>query len=58
VADGTVRDSSRARVYRQFPVYESETTISQGESVDIFLTQSDAVIRMNDPDSKNDSDEK
>ncbi len=58
VLDATVKDSTRSRVYKQFPVYESETTISQGESVDIFLTQSDAVIRMNDPDAKNNSNEK
>ena len=56
--DGTVKDSTKSRVYKQSPVYETETTISQGESVDIFLTQSDAVIRMNDPDAKNNSNEK
>ncbi|MDQ3051286.1 MAG: PASTA domain-containing protein [Bacteroidota bacterium] len=57
VLDGTVKDSSRARVYKQSPVYESEKTISQGESVDIFLTQSQAVILMNDPDNKIENDE-
>ena len=58
VMDGSVKDSSKARVYKQFPVYESETTISQGESVDLFLTQSEAVIRLNDPDYiKNDDEE-
>ena len=56
--DGTVKDSTKARVYKQFPVYESETSISQGESVDLFLTQSEAVIRLNDPDYiKNDDEE-
>jgi len=57
VMDGTVRDSSKARVYKQFPVSESEKTISQGESVDIFLTQSESVIRLNDPDSKIENNE-
>jgi eukaryotic-like serine/threonine-protein kinase len=57
VMDGTVRDSSKARVYKQFPVAATSTTISQGESVDIFLTQSQSVLRMNDPDSKNNNDD-
>jgi len=57
VLDGTVRDSSRARVYKQFPGFESQNSISQGESVDIFLTQSEAVIKLNDPDLKNEDDE-
>jgi beta-lactam-binding protein with PASTA domain len=57
VLDATVKDSSKARVYKQFPVYESETTISQGESVDIFLTQSEYVIKLNDPDYINNDDD-
>lgn len=57
VLDGTVRDTSRARVYKQFPTYESMLTISQGESVDLFLTQSETVIKINDPDTKTNEDE-
>jgi eukaryotic-like serine/threonine-protein kinase len=46
VFDSSVKDSSAARVYKQFPSYESMNVLSQGESVDIFLTQSEAVIKM------------
>ena len=45
VFDATVRDSSAARIYKQFPAFDDLNEISQGESIDIFLTQSDQVIK-------------
>lgn len=58
VFDNTVRDSSLAKVYRQFPQFNDNAVISQGESVDIFLTQSASVLQLNDPDDNSDDDEK
>lgn len=40
VADATVRDSSIARVYKQVPEYSEGATINQGESIDLYITQS------------------
>lgn len=56
IFDQTVKDSTMARVYRQSP-RAGAGSISQGESVDIFLTQSDAVIRNNQTDFNNDEDD-
>lgn len=40
VADETVKDSSLAKVYRQIPSFSDATAaLSQGESVDLFITQ-------------------
>lgn len=38
--DETVRDSSAARVYKQFPTFGSED-VSQGEAIDLYFTQSE-----------------
>lgn len=60
VFDANVKDSSSAKVYRQFPAVNSGIEISQGESVDIFLTQSESVLKLHDPaitsDDENDDE--
>jgi hypothetical protein len=38
--DETVRDSSQARVYRQNPLAGDSVTIKQGETIDLYFTQS------------------
>ncbi|MGI8892729.1 MAG: PASTA domain-containing protein [Bacteroidia bacterium] len=38
--DETVRDSSSARVYKQFPTFGSED-VSQGEAIDLYFTESE-----------------
>jgi eukaryotic-like serine/threonine-protein kinase len=40
IYDETVKDSAAARVYKQSPSYLDGGTISQGDVVDIYLTQS------------------
>ncbi len=50
VFDANVKDSSNAKVYKQFPAVNSGIEISQGESVDIFLTQSESVLKLHDPE--------
>jgi beta-lactam-binding protein with PASTA domain len=57
VPDGTVKDTVNARVYKQFPIFEPEATLSEGESVDLFLTQSQSVIKLHDPDENEVPDE-
>jgi len=57
VGDQSVRDSSKARVYRQTPDYSESATISQGESVDLFITQSEAVIKQHEKSDNNEDDE-
>lgn len=57
VFDNTVKDSTLAKVYKQFPLHNSDSTISQGESIDIFLTQSEAIIKLNDPENNSDENE-
>jgi eukaryotic-like serine/threonine-protein kinase len=54
--DNTVRDSSLARVYRQLPAFDHDGSISQGESVDIYLTQSASILKSNDPDINTDEE--
>lgn len=54
--DANVKDSSNAKVYRQFPAVNSGIEISQGESVDIFLTQSESVLKLHDPAITSDDD--
>jgi beta-lactam-binding protein with PASTA domain len=56
ISDETVRDSTRARVYRQVPGPSSDA-ISQGEPIDLFITQSEAVIRQHTEQSNPDSNE-
>lgn len=56
VFDANVKDSTNAKVYRQFPAADSGVEISQGESVDLFLTQSDAVLKLHDPANTADDD--
>ncbi|HMT29766.1 MAG TPA: PASTA domain-containing protein [Bacteroidia bacterium] len=50
VFDSSVRDSTKAKVYKQFPLHDAEAAISQGESIDLFLTQSESVIKLHDPE--------
>jgi beta-lactam-binding protein with PASTA domain len=57
VFDASVKDSASARVYRQFPPSDLINEISQGESIDIFLTQSESVIKLHGSDNKYDSDD-
>jgi len=45
VLDQSVKDSSLARVYKQDPSYKDTATISQGQAIDIYLTQSDAILK-------------
>ncbi len=45
IYDSSVMDSSKARVYRQRPYFEEGRVINQGESLDLYLTESDDVIR-------------
>ncbi|MEP7171247.1 MAG: PASTA domain-containing protein [Bacteroidota bacterium] len=45
IFDGSVRDSSMAVVYKQNPPYGSSSLISEGEGVDIYLTQSQPVLK-------------
>jgi len=49
IFDGSVRDSSKAIVYKQNPPYGSSSLISEGEGVDIYLTQSQSILNANEP---------
>ncbi|MEO8151146.1 MAG: PASTA domain-containing protein [Bacteroidia bacterium] len=42
--DGTVLDSTLAHVYKQNPASGDSVFISQGQIIDLYLTQSDAVL--------------
>lgn len=44
IFDNSVRDSSRAVIYKQSPSPENSDVISQGEAVDLYLTQSKFVL--------------
>jgi len=48
IFDGSVKDSSKAVVYKQNPAYGSSSLISEGEGVDIYLTQSQSVLKENE----------
>lgn len=50
VFDHAVKDSSNAKVYKQFPQHDADAVISQGESIDLFLTQSESVLKLHDPE--------
>lgn len=45
--DKSVKDSTLARVYSQLPSYSDTSSISQGQAIDIYLTQSEAVLKLN-----------
>lgn len=47
ILDQTVKDTSRAKVFRQIPEYNDSTFISQGEAVDIYMTESDYILEQN-----------
>jgi beta-lactam-binding protein with PASTA domain len=49
--DHTVKDSSEAKVYKQYPSYNDSLTMNQGEPVDLYLTQSASVLKENNPDN-------
>lgn len=57
VYDATVKDSASAKVYRQYPVYDETMQISQGEPVDLFLTQSESVLKLHESNSNEETDE-
>jgi len=46
IFDKTVRDSTLARVYKQDPPFVDTATISQGQAIDIYLTQSEAILKL------------
>lgn len=54
VFDNSVRDSSAARVYRQYPSFDSMSEMSQGEPIDLFLTQSESVLKTHENNSIDD----
>lgn len=45
IFDQTVRDSTLARVYKQIPEFVDTLTINQGQAIDIYLTQSEAILK-------------
>jgi len=45
IFDGTVRDSMLARVYKQSPAFIDTAVIGQGQAIDIYLTQSQAILK-------------
>ena len=56
VFDSSVLDSSKARVYRQRPVFNDGQVINQGESLDLYLTQSEDRIKLHNMNDKNNND--
>ena len=47
IFDESVRDSAKAKIFRQFPLPSDSAVISEGESIDIYLTQSNDKIPAN-----------
>lgn len=47
IYDETVRDTANAKVYKQVPEYGPDATINQGESVDLFFTESPDKLKTN-----------
>ncbi|HRG58180.1 MAG TPA: PASTA domain-containing protein [Bacteroidia bacterium] len=45
VYDKTVEDSSKAIVYRQFPIYSSNDKVNLGRAIDLFYTQDMSKIK-------------
>jgi beta-lactam-binding protein with PASTA domain len=45
IFDETVKDSTRAKIYKQSPAPGDSTAIKQGESVDLFFTQSETKLK-------------
>jgi beta-lactam-binding protein with PASTA domain len=48
IADNTVKDSTIARVYKQEPAFIDTATISQGQAIDIYITQSEAILKLHE----------
>lgn len=46
VYDKSVEDSSKAIVYRQFPIFESNAKVSMGRAIDLFYTQDNSKIKL------------
>lgn len=44
IYDGTVKDSAAAIIYRQFPLPSDSSAVNEGETIDIYLTQSSVKI--------------
>ncbi|HNT80096.1 MAG TPA: PASTA domain-containing protein [Bacteroidia bacterium] len=57
IMDQTVKDTSRAKVFRQIPEYNDSTFMSQGEAVDIYMTESDYVMDQNKKQKIQDDEE-
>ncbi|MEO5569308.1 MAG: PASTA domain-containing protein [Bacteroidia bacterium] len=49
IFDSSVKDSIKAMVYKQNPAYGSASSIREGEGIDIYLTQSESVLKDNEP---------
>ncbi len=43
--DESVKDSSEAKVYKQFPLFGVGEEVSQGEAIDLYFTQSEEKIK-------------
>jgi eukaryotic-like serine/threonine-protein kinase len=52
VFDESVRDSSAAKIYRQNPSWSPSDSISQGEPIDIYLTQSEEKLKIFNPNDR------
>jgi beta-lactam-binding protein with PASTA domain len=46
VYDKSVEDTSKAIVYRQFPIFDIEAKVNQGRSIDLFYTQDISKIKL------------
>jgi beta-lactam-binding protein with PASTA domain len=46
VYDKSVEDTSKAIVYRQFPIFESNAKVSMGRAIDLFYTQDISKIKL------------
>lgn len=57
IFDASVRDSSLAKVYKQYPSYDPVSTMSEGESIDLFLTQSESIMTLHEPGQTIDEDD-
>jgi hypothetical protein len=49
IFDSSVKDSTKATVYKQNPAFGGASQISEGEGIDIYLTQSESVLNNNSP---------
>ncbi len=48
IFDASVKDSTLARIYKQSPEAGDSAMISQGQAIDIYLTQSEAVLKIHE----------